>query len=177
MSGPFLSFVDCHAAREAFIGNRLGRLVDLIVDQGEALLRSRGATFRSTAASTMLLISERNGLSTADVARELRQPHQLATQRVEALLELGLVERNSDPRDRRRSVLALSPKGRTEAQLLADVLRDADNAFRELYTEIGTDLSEVVFAAMEELLRCPLEERIAKGPTSSNPRKAKRAKQ
>jgi DNA-binding MarR family transcriptional regulator len=161
MMSHFTSFVDRHSEREAFLGNRLQRLVELIVEQGEALLCERGLSIRSTAASTLLLLAEKSDLSAADIARELQQPHQLVTQRVDALIDIGLVERRSDPRDGRRSVLAMTRKGRNEADILRVCLRDADQAFAAIFEEIGVNVSESADALAGALRRESLSARAA----------------
>lgn len=163
MPSRFHSFVDRHPDREAFVGNRLGRVVDFIVEQGDLLLRDRGVTFSSTAASTVLLLSERTNLSSADLARELDHPHQLVTKRVETLIQLGLVRRKSDPHDGRRKVLALTKKGQAEAALLGQAVHDASAAFSAIYDEIGVNVSEVAASVAGALARRSLAERIKDG--------------
>ena len=166
MRSETAAFVDMHATRDAFLGNRLARLVDQIADEGEALFRERGLSFRSTSASTVLLMSERKDLSIADIARELRQPHQLASQRVEALMGLGLAASRPDPSDRRRKVLRLTRKGAREAAILRTCLDDAAAAFRALFDEIGVDVPAVMDKVSDALRRASLSERIAKDSSS-----------
>ena len=55
--------------------------------------------FPSRSASTVLLLGSGKNLSAADIAKLLGEPHQLATQRVDLLITLGIVSRVDDPRD------------------------------------------------------------------------------
>ncbi len=155
------SFIDAHEMHDAFLGNKLGRLVDLIAEQGDALIQDAGLSFPSRASSTILLVSERGDISAADVARELQQPHQLASQRIEALINLGLMKRKDDPGDARRKTLTLTAKGKREAAVLKKVLADVQGAFEGVYKEISVDLSDIVIRAMDALNKAPLSERVA----------------
>jgi DNA-binding MarR family transcriptional regulator len=173
------SFVDDSCFGDAFVGNKLARLVDLIVDQGDALLKDAGLCFPSRAASTILLIDERVNLSAADIAMELSQPHQLATQRVEALTKLGLLERRNDPKDARRKTLSLTTKGKKEAALLKRTLNQAQQAFQNLYKEIEVNLGAVAIQSISALKKDSLSSRIeaaaraidAEGPDISDEKK------
>ncbi len=155
-----MTYVDIHSASEAFLGNRLSRLVDLIVEQGDGLLRQGGISFPARASSAVLLIEEYENLSTADIARLLGQPHQLVTQRIDLLIDLGLVERRSDQQDGRRKILALTAKGAREAIVLHACLNRAEQVFAELYDEIGVNLSKITQRAILALADNSLQDRF-----------------
>jgi hypothetical protein len=87
------NFVDAHRLSAAFVANQLERLVEVIVTQGNDMLEAAGIRFPSRAVSTVLFVGENEPTSTADIARALAQPHQLATQRVDLLIQLGILER------------------------------------------------------------------------------------
>lgn len=151
-----MSFIDSHPLRKAFLANTLDALVAQIVEQGEDLLRAAGIGFPARASSTVLLLGERSEMSAADIAKALRQPHQLVTQRIELLIELGIVARVDDPHDARRKALRLTGKGRRQFDLLNRTLEEAQAAFQELFREIGCDLSAKALLAVAVLNRSPL---------------------
>ena len=155
------SFVDKHALHNAFLGAQIIRLLDIMEVQGDDLYAQAGLSFPPRASSTILLISESDGVTTADIARELCQPHQLATQRVETLIKSGLLKRKADPADARRKNLILTKKGKEEAARLRKTLREAQRMFENLYEEIGADLSEIVLSAISALTETSINERIA----------------
>ena len=155
-----MSFIESHPRRVAFIANTLDGLTALIVNQGEDLLRVAGIGFPARASSTVLLLGERGEKSAADIARALRQPHQLVTQRIELLIELGIVARVDDPQDARRKLLRLTAKGRRQFGLLIRTLEEAEAAFQELYREIGCDLTKKVQLAVAALNRTSLLSRV-----------------
>ena len=155
-----MHFPDSHPLRGAFVANTLERLVGLIVAQGEDLLRDAGLTFPSRAASTVLLLGERARLSAADLAKVLGQPHQLVTQRVDLLIELGIVSRAHDSGDARRRVLVLTSKGKRQFERLKARLALAEAAFAALSAEIGCDLSGAALSAIAALGRSSVLDRV-----------------
>jgi DNA-binding MarR family transcriptional regulator len=162
---------DSHPLRGAFLANTLERLASLIVAQGEELLRDAGLTIPARAASTILLLGERTRMSAADLARTLGQPHQLVTQRVNLLIELGIVSRAGDSRDARRRILALTARGRKEFETLRAQLILADAAFAALSAEIGCNLAEAATSAIAALERSPVRARVRAHGTRSRSRR------
>ncbi|MEH6410453.1 MAG: MarR family transcriptional regulator [Hyphomonas sp.] len=153
-------FIDRHMLGSAFIAFQLERLTELIVTQGNDMLDAAGITFPSRAVSTVLYIGEHQPTSTADIARALGQAHQVATQRVDILIRLGIVERVDDPDDGRRKLLRLTRQGKNQFQILTLRLAKAGQAFEALFDEIGCDLPAVIQRATDSLLNAPLLSRM-----------------
>lgn len=154
------NFRDTHALKGAFLTNTLLRLVDLIALQGDELLQDAGIIIPSRGVSCALLVGDKGQVSASDIAKALEQPHQLATQRIEALISLGLMKRINDPEDGRRKILKLTRKGEGQYQRLKVRLKDIERAFIDLYAEIECDLPDVMARATYALLRTPMLERI-----------------
>ncbi|NRD90741.1 hypothetical protein C8024_16755 [Sphingopyxis sp. BSNA05] len=154
------SYVDSHPLRGAFVANQLMRLADLISDQGELLLQDAGIEFPARAVSYILLIGERRKISTADIAKLLRQPHQVATQRVELLITSAIVERIADPQDGRRKILRLTPSGIEQFGRLQACLEKAARAFAGLFEEIECDMPAITRRATEALEQRSVLERV-----------------
>jgi DNA-binding MarR family transcriptional regulator len=155
-----MPFLDSHRLRGAFAANTLERLVSLIVEQGDALLRDAGLDFPSRAASTVLLLGERARISAADLAKELGQPHQLVTQRIDLLIDREIVSRADDPGDARRRILVLTSKGKRQFKALKARLTLAEAAFAALSAEIGCDLSRAARNAIAALERSSVVARV-----------------
>jgi len=155
-----MSYPNDHPLKGAFLANRLDRLADLIVVQGEALLRDAGIDIPSRTVSLLLLVGDRAKLSAADAADLLDHPHQLVTQRTELLIDLGLVNRKVDPADGRRKILMLSARGKTQYARLQRKLSEAAEVFAALFDEIGCDLSAMAAKTQAALERKSLLERI-----------------
>ena len=144
----------------AFVASQLERVADLIVTQGEAILEDAGVEFPSRAVSAVLLIGERGQISAADIADALDQPHQLVTQRIELLIEAGVVDRVPDPEDGRRKILQLTDKGSLQFERLKLRLDEADKAFAALFKEIDCDLPAICRRTFDALSQSPLLKRI-----------------
>ena len=153
-------FIDAHRLSAAFIANQIERLAEQIVGQGNDMLEAAGITFPSRAVSTVLFVGENERASTADIARALGQPHQVATQRVDLLIQLGIVERIDDPADGRRKLLRLTPEGKHQFTVLTGRLEKAGQAFEALFAEIGCDLSAVTQRAADALHKTSLLTRM-----------------
>jgi DNA-binding MarR family transcriptional regulator len=155
-----MHFLDSHPLRGAFVANTLERLVSLIVEQGDVLLRDTGLDIPSRAVSTVLLLGERTRISAADLAKALGQPHQLVTQRVDLLIDLGIVSRAGDPGDARRRILVLTSKGKRQFKELKARLALAEAAFAALSAEIGCDISGAARSAIAALERSSVLDRV-----------------
>lgn len=66
----------------------------------------------------MALLHERPGLGAGAIAKGAVLPSASVTRHVDKLVERGMVVRRVDPDDKRRVVLALSPRGAEVAELL-----------------------------------------------------------
>ncbi|HMM68396.1 MAG TPA: winged helix DNA-binding protein [Dokdonella sp.] len=160
-------FTETHALKGAFVANRLTALVDLIALQGDSLLQDAGVSIPSRAVSCVLLVGDQGQASAADIAKALDQPHQLATQRIEALIQLGLLKRMEDPGDGRRKILALTAKGKDQYARLNGRLAEAEQAFLGLFAEIGCDLPAVLERTLQALRSTPLLQRIQANATAA----------
>ncbi len=158
------NIMDTHPLSGAFLSNKLLRLVETIADQGEVLLDSAGIRIPPRAISTVLMIGEVDNVTAADIASALDQPHQLATQRITLLIELGLIARTPHATDNRRKVLKLTKEGQAQYTLLMDMLGHIRAAMDALYEELGCNLADIAAKAVDALNERPLIDRIGKTP-------------
>ena len=84
----------------------------------------------------------------AEVARRLMVTAPVVTRLAGALADAGLVERRTDPNDKRAVLLAPTPKGRRQARAMR---RDLLEAAHELLEPIAEERRAGVAAALEEL--------------------------
>jgi DNA-binding MarR family transcriptional regulator len=84
----------------------------------------------------------------ADIARRLLVSAPVVTRLASALVEAGLMERRSDPRDRRAVLLALTAAGRRRATAMR---RDLLAAATELIEPLPEDRRASVQTALEQL--------------------------
>lgn len=84
----------------------------------------------------------------AEVARRLLVTAPVVTRLASTLVEAGLVERQTDPEDKRAVILALTPTGRRRVRAMR---RDLLAAARELLEPLPEDRRAGVAAALEQL--------------------------
>ena len=84
----------------------------------------------------------------AEVARRLMVTAPVVTRLASTLADAGLVERKTDPKDRRAVLLALTPTGRRRARAMR---RDLLEAAHDLLEPIPEERRAGVGAALEEL--------------------------
>lgn len=154
------NIMDTHPLSGAFLSNKLLRLVETIADQGEVLLDAAGIRIPPRAVSTVLMIGEVDNVTAADIASALDQPHQLATQRIDLLIELGLITRTPHATDNRRKVLKLTAEGQAQYALMMDMLDHIRAAMDALYEELDCDLADMAAKAVVALQNRPLIDRI-----------------
>jgi len=160
------NFLDAHNLNGAFLSTKLLGLVDVIAEQGNELLQQTGIIIPSRTVSCVLLVGDKGGVSAADIAKALHQPHQLATQRIEALIHLGLLERSSDPNDGRRKILVLTKNGKNQYKRLNLRLKEVEHAFLGLFKEIDCDLADAAEKALCALTTKSMLDRIAESKQS-----------
>mgnify|MGYP003700970631 CR=1 FL=1 len=131
-------------------------------EQSGAVLSDRGFEMAPQSASCLLFIADNGEASAADIAAALNLPHQVVTQRLNALLDLKLVARHADPEDGRRKVIRLTPRGKNEFNRLRIILEDAHAVYGDLNKELGVDISALMLRLMDSLERESLAERLLK---------------
>ncbi len=113
--------------------------------------------------STLILIADQGTASLLEIARGLGIPHQLAAQRVKALLKLQVIVADKDSADKRRTNYQLTTLGTQQHQVLLTYLEHADKVFAALTEEFGVDLMEVLSAVNKSFVERPLANRIREG--------------
>ena len=73
-----------------------------------SISRRRSFSERFRAAPIVLLLTTEGPLAAADIAKALKEPHQLVAQRLDALVDLKIVTRVNDAGDARRKLLKIT---------------------------------------------------------------------
>lgn len=153
------SYFDNHSLSSVFLGHELGVLRDRIASQGDEFLRSQGLSFPSRLCSTLIIIKENQPVTSADIGRLLDIVHQHVTQRVNRLIDLGLVHRQVNQQDSRQKDLLLTPEGETQVRQMYRSLERIKQSYEQWFEELNVDLSSAVRRAIESLERVTIEER------------------
>lgn len=111
---------------------------------------------------TLYVVLAAGQLRMSDVATRLGVTSSTATEQVERLVELGLLERRTDPGDRRHVVVSTTPK----AAASLEHLRELNTArMRELLGRIDADDLAVVERAISALASA-MDEELAATPAA-----------
>lgn len=144
----------------AYMAHYCRRLADLIIEQGGELIREMKLLTPSTAMSSVLYLDKNPQSTVAALADALGVSHQMATQRINSLAKLGLVERVSSGQDKRSKAINLTKLGRAEVKQLAPFSKRMTQVFEQLETELDCNLSKVVRQAEIALINKPLKQRL-----------------
>ncbi|MFC3093747.1 MarR family transcriptional regulator [Alteromonas sediminis] len=142
---------------EAFLAPKAKSLYDLIVIQGEKLLGELGADTPSSCVSVVLLLAQHRALSTAQISQKLEKSHQLISTRISKLEKLGIVEKQKNNADKRANKVTLTPQGLTELTKIEAACAIADRHFRDLYSELGFDVGNILEKMELKLKLTPLK--------------------
>ncbi|WP_196140791.1 MarR family winged helix-turn-helix transcriptional regulator [Aliikangiella sp. G2MR2-5] len=137
------------------------RLADLIIEQGTTILLEKGMVTPSTALSTVFYLDNNQNVTVACLANALSVSHQMATQRINSLIKLGLVTKGSSDKDKRAKYVVLTRKGKEEVKQLIPFVQNLARAFEELESDLECQLTQVIRDAEKSLLETPLKERLS----------------
>lgn len=144
----------------SYVGKRAEQLSGLIEHQVLPVFDEIGIIVPVRSCSLMIMLEELSIASAADLARRLEQSHQLILQKIPALERQKLLERKSDPADKRRKVFRLTPKGKKQVALLKQNACLFEQAYEALNQELGVDVFDVLGRAIAALQAKDLATRI-----------------
>jgi DNA-binding MarR family transcriptional regulator len=140
---------------EVDLAERLARLLPaqrtVATALGRVVERATGLT--PVQAATVLAI--RDGARRAsEVARETSQHPSGASRVIESLVQLGVVDRDVDPEDRRAVVLTLTEEGSDRADA---IMASYQEALRRVVDAMPRDVTQDLLAGLETFLDLALE--------------------
>jgi DNA-binding MarR family transcriptional regulator len=136
---------------KAYTAKKLLDLSYLIQQQAAAVYTAKGMVFPVICSSTLLRLAAGGPGSVTDIAQVLEHPHQTIAKHLATLEKLGIVGKQPDPQDRRRTEYHLTAFGQDQAALLHAYNREAAQVFSDLDAEISTDLSAALDTAITSL--------------------------
>ena len=146
--------------RPGAFGMYVRRLHDVIANQLEDSLVAAGSELKGTTTTIIWLLHFHGPLSLTDISKQLRYSHQLATQRVAWLKQRNFVRIVPDPSDKRRKIISLTHAGTRECKLFEGHVAALEQAYEEVFAEIGVDAMDVVRRVESALLNRSLKDRI-----------------
>lgn len=134
---------------ESFIGKQADDLGQLISEQIKPLYDSLGIVVPVKSCSIIHALNQAQRASVTEIARSLKQSHQLVKQKLPRLQKLGLITASSDPADKRKTDYQLTSMGQDQALLLKQHSLAA--VYEQLSKEVEADLFKVLTAAIDGL--------------------------
>jgi len=142
-----------------FLGRLAEDLSDLVASQSQVLFSAREIAIPVRSVSLMVALDRLQPATATDLADALEKSHQLVSQKLPKLLQLGLVERIECPTDRRRKLYSLTEAGCVNLERFADLQPALERAYTELAAEVG-DIHALLRKTARALETVSLAERI-----------------
>lgn len=144
---------------KTYMAHYCRRLADLIIAQASEILAERGLITPSAALSTIFYLDQNRNATVASLASALDVSHQMATQRINGLVTLGLVTRSSSNEDKRAKSVVLTPMGKKEAKQLYPFMTEMTQVFEDFEAELDCQLTSTIRKAESSLLQRSLKQR------------------
>ena len=160
----------------AFLAHLLRRISDDLVAGAAAWYPEAGVHAAPRTASTLLALADRGPLGVTEIADILRQSHPLVITWVRQLRADGFVRVRPDAGDRRRSVVALTPKGSAEVARLRNALIVMGDASRHLMESTGRGVFEALWHIADTCSRTPFAQQLRERETLRSTRKVRAGK-
>lgn len=148
---------------KSFIGKQADDLSNLIREQIRPIYESLGIVVPVKSCSVIHYLNKFDDLSVTDLAKHLKQSHQLVKQKLPKLQNLGLIEQRDDDNDKRRSTYHLTAEGKQQAKLLNE--NSLISVYQNLSDEVGADLHKVLNKAIKGLKQKDLLTRFKESKT------------
>jgi DNA-binding MarR family transcriptional regulator len=156
----------------AFLAHLLRRLSDELVQGAADWYPKAGVLAPPRTASTLLALDTHGPLGVTTIAALLRQSHPLVITWIRQLDALAMVETLADPHDRRRSVIALTRKGRAEVKRLRAALVPMEQASRELLDAAEPGLFDALWRMESACRKQSFTRRLESCARAGRPRNA-----
>lgn len=144
----------------AFLAHLLRRLADELVQGAADWYPTVGVTAPPRTISTLLALDEHGPLGVTELAGLLRQSHPLVIVWIKELTRLSLVKSRDDPADRRRTLIALTTKGKSELVRIREALVVMEQASAELLEQAGADSLQMLWALERNCRELPFLQRL-----------------
>ncbi len=129
----------------AYLAHLLRRLSDELVRGADAWYPEVGVTAPPRTTSTLLVLDQHGPLGVTEISALLRQSHPLVINWIKQLRKHGFVDTRVDKHDRRRTVVALLPKGTREVRRLRKALVRMGEESQALMDEAAPGLFDALW--------------------------------
>lgn len=126
------------------IGSRLRMLTDKVTEDGAAIYKLYDIDMQPKWFPVFYSLIEGEDQTITAIAKAIGHSHPSVSKIISEMIEKGYVEEKKDQADGRRTLVALTKKGRTIAAEIADQLIDVNAAVEELSAQATNDLWQAI---------------------------------
>ena len=143
------------------VDHRLRRIVDQLLAAQSEVYTENGITFEPRWTSTFLLLEREGALPVTTIASRLGLSHPAIIKITNAMIAANLVTDADDADDDRRRLIRLTPHARRLSSRLHRFWEAVTDAQREIFTQAGSNVLDVIGRVEGQLTRKPLARRVA----------------
>jgi DNA-binding MarR family transcriptional regulator len=143
------------------VDHRLRRIVDRLLAAQVEVYADDGIAFEPRWTSTFLLLEREGALPVTSIASRLHLSHPAIIKLTNAMMEADLVTNAEDAGDDRRRLLRLTPRARRLSSRLHRIWDAVTEAQRDIFTQAGCNVLDVINRVETQLTRKPLARRVA----------------
>ena len=144
----------------AFLAHLLRRLADELVQGAADWYPTVGVNAPARTISTLLALDAHQQLGVTELAELLQQSHPLVIVWIKELSRLSLVTSQTDPADKRRTVISLTDEGRAELVNIRRALVAMEDASLELLNLAGENTWQAIWAMERGCREQPFLQRL-----------------
>jgi len=126
------------------IGSRLRMLTDKVTEDGAAIYKLYDIDMQPKWFPVFYSLIEGEDQTITAIAKAIGHSHPSVSKIISEMIEKGYVEEKKDQADGRRTLVALTQKGKTIAAKIADQLIDVNAAVEELSAQATNDLWQAI---------------------------------
>lgn len=126
------------------LDHRFRRMAETLLGTAEEIYDARGLSFRGRWASTYQLLDTEGPLAVGQIAERLRLTHPGVIGITDEMMAVEIVAAVRDPRDARRRMLDITPRGKRMSGELRKIWKLLGNAQRRRFAAAGCDIMTVM---------------------------------
>ncbi|HJT98740.1 MAG TPA: winged helix DNA-binding protein [Rhodanobacteraceae bacterium] len=149
-----------HSQGLIFLPHILRRLANRFIDACDELFPAFDIVVPPRMVSLVHLLHDGGPRSVTDIAAAIGQSHPFVIKSIRQLKELALVDTMADPKDKRRTIVSLTPEGTVQAQRLIDARLPFVAAYRELMRETDAEVFDALWRLEGALRKTTFADRI-----------------
>jgi DNA-binding MarR family transcriptional regulator len=145
---------------ELALATRLKRLSERLQKDVSRVYRDLDTDFQARWFALLYALGTRSPQAVTDLAQTLGLTHPAVNQIAKSMIQRGLLQQARDPRDERKRLLRLSPRGKVLIRRLQPIWEEIRIANAELLAETGVDLLSDLARIETALEARSMEERV-----------------